>query len=146
MKNQFNQERSLESYRTTKKHSGIYSASIITGLSIAAYVYLYKFDSFSETLLVRLTVLWFFPLVFGYYGFIAQWMQANYREKGFASPLELLLSVSKKFPLSLIRPVLNIIHLPLYVRNKSPMFMAISGSLIWSIWLLIFFEVIFPLL
>ena len=137
-------KRNLESYRRLKKHNTLYSTSILIGVSIAVYVYFFRFDYYSETILVRLTVLWLFPLVFGYYGFVAQWMQANFEKQQFRKPSDLLFSVSRKLPAILIRPIFNILHLPLFVPNKSPIFVAVAGSLIWSVWLLIFFELIFP--
>lgn len=131
-------ERNLESYRKLKKHNILYSTSITIGPAIAVYVYVFSFDYCSKT------VLWLFPLVFGYYGFVAQWMQENFEKRQYRKSTDLLFSVSRKLPAILIRPIFNILHLPLFVPNKSPMFTAVAGSLIWSVWLLIFFEVIFP--
>jgi hypothetical protein len=144
MTNETSPERNLESYRNKKKHSSLYSTCIIIGVCIAIYIYVFNFDNYSETLLVQLTILWLIPIVFGYYGFIAQWMHLNFEKRQFIKPIDLLKSVSKKLPVFVIRPLFNMVHFPLFIINKSPLFIAISGSLIWCIWLLIFFVVIFP--
>ena len=146
MNNKYRPERNLDFYKNKQKHNNLYFTSIVIGVCIAINIYVFNFDSLSETMLVRLTVLWLFPIVFGYYGLVAQWLQLNYRRLHFRKPKDLLRSVSKKFPILLIRPIFNIVHFPLYIPNKSPLYLAISGSLIWSVWLLIFFEVIFPAL
>lgn len=144
MKNHLKPERSLESYKDKKKHSSLYLTSIIIGISIAIYIYVFNFDNYSETMLIRGTALWFFPVVFGYYGFVAQWMHLNFEKHQFNKPVDLLISVSNRLPAFFIRTMFSMLHFPLFVINKSPLFIAISGSLIWSVWLLIFFEVIFP--
>lgn len=145
MKKQIRPERSLEFYQKKKRHTTLYSTSIIAGICIAIYIYAFSFDYYSETTLVKMTALWVFPIVFGYYGFVAQWMQENFEQQKYRKPTDLLLSFSMKLPL-IIKSLFNILHLPLFVPKKSPLFLAISGALIWSIWLFIFFVVIFPLL
>ena len=146
MNNQIRPERNLEFYRNRQKHSGMYFISLVIGACIAIYIYIFNFDNFSETMLIRVTALWLFPIVFGYYGFVAQWMQLNYERQQFRRPKDLLISVSNRMPSFFIRPIFGMLHFPLFIINKSPLFIAISGSLIWSVWLLIFFEVIFPAL
>jgi hypothetical protein len=144
MTNELRPERSLEFYKNRKTHSSLYSTSILIGLCIAIYIYVFNFNSFSETMLVSGTALCLFPIIFGYYGFIAQWMYNNFEKHKFKRPIDLLISASKQFPALVIRPLFNMVHFPLFIPNKSPLFLALGGSFIWSIWLLIFFVVIFP--
>jgi hypothetical protein len=144
MNNEIKPERSLEFYKNRKTHNNLYSTFILIGVCIAVYIYVFNFENYSETMLVKGTVLWLFPIIFGYYGFIAQWMHLNFEKHKLRKPVDLFKSMSNKLPVLIIRPLFNMLHFPLYIPNKSPLFLAISGSVIWAVWLMIFFVVIFP--
>lgn len=146
MINKIKPKRTLEFYRKRKTHGSLYSVSILIGVCMAVYMYVFNINDYFESMfvLVRRTLLWFIPIVFGYYGFIAQWMHINFEKHHFRRPIDLLISVSKKLPAFFIRPVFNMLHFPLFIMDKSPLFLAISSLFIGLVWLLIFFVVIFP--
>ncbi|MEV0679160.1 NACHT domain-containing protein [Actinosynnema sp. NPDC050436] len=52
----------------------VYGAALLTGLVAVGYLYFVAFDRFSETLLLRVIPLWLFPLVFGSYGLVGEWL------------------------------------------------------------------------
>ncbi|MFM9698653.1 hypothetical protein [Streptomyces europaeiscabiei] len=52
--------------------TALYVTTLIGGLLVAGLIYLLMFDEFSESELVSITPLWFFPVVFGLYGFASQ--------------------------------------------------------------------------
>ncbi len=128
-------------------YSGIYFASIIIGVLIAIYIYLLNFDSFSETVLIRITPLWFFPIVFGYYGFVSQRMAAKLEKSHFENVADLLFSVIQGSTGKIGKLISLFVHAPfIIIKSKRPILVALGGSIIWAILLIIFFEVIFPML
>ena len=133
MNDDFNQNRDLESYKQAQvQHNGIYSSALILGIGIAVYVYVFNFDGFSETELITITPIWIFPLVFGYYGFMAQWLQTRLKNSGHDNVAKLMYSVSRKLPSIFVRPIFNLLHMPLFiVNNNKPMVSALVGSAMW---------------
>ena len=146
MNDDFNQNRDLESYKQAQvKHNGIYSIALILGIIVAVYVYVFNFEDFSETELITITPVWIFPLVFGYYGFIAQWLQTKLKNSEHENVAKLMYSVSRKLSPIFLRPIFNLLHLPLFiVNNNKPMVSALVGSAMWVILLVVFFVLIFP--
>lgn len=119
--------------------------SIASGLLLAAYIYLVAFDEFSETMLVRITPLWFFPIVFGYYGFVADRMARQLPESHFDRVANLLLSIIRETQGGLGRGFGLIVHAPfIIIKSKRPLLVALGGAAIWAIMLLVFFTFIFP--
>ncbi|MDF1673537.1 MAG: hypothetical protein P1U41_08525 [Vicingaceae bacterium] len=49
----------------------LYLFSLLFGLSLFIYFYLFNFDNMSETRLVEVVLYWYSPLAFGLYGLIA---------------------------------------------------------------------------
>lgn len=146
MNDDFDQNRDLESYRQPQiKHNGIYSTALIIGIGIAVYIYVFNFDSFSESELVGLTALWVFPIAFGYYGFMAQWLQDKLKDSEHENVAKLMSYEIHRLPSFFIRPIFGFLHLPLLiVNNNKPMVSALVGSVMWVILLVGFFVVIFP--
>jgi len=130
---------------TLKVHYKIYVFSIIIGIAILLDTYLLEFDNLSETTLVRMTPLWFFPIIFGYYGFMSHWILAKPGKSLFENLGDFfLLSLQRYRALGLIY---FIIHAPLvFTKKQKPILAALGGSLIWALLLATFFEVIFPML
>lgn len=118
----------------------LYTIFIIAALAIVVYVYGIAFDSFSETVLVQVTPLWFFLLIFGIYGFVAEKINKNMREGKSDSLPKAASTVINSIPL-----VGPIFMFPLYfVRGKNSVVVALLGSLIWGVLLFIFFQFVFP--
>ena len=119
-----------------------YIAGIVVGLGIAAYIYLVAFDSLSETTLVSLTSVWVFPLVFGIYGFLAEKF-VKMIDAGRADSLRTATLVWTR-----VTGFLGLILLLpfLFTKSRSPLLVAIVGSLFWAVLLFIFFQVVFPML
>ncbi|MFK8012743.1 MAG: hypothetical protein AB8B80_11920 [Marinicellaceae bacterium] len=145
MKTKLKPDRSLEFYRNKKKHTSLYITAILIGACMAFYLFVFNLNHYIETMLVSGTVLWVFPIIFGYYGFFAQWLQENFQERKFRKPKDLFESIGKDLPVIIIRPLFNMLHMPLFISNKTPLFLALTGSFIWSIWIMIFFVVILPI-
>ena len=132
---------------STNRHNVLYVMSIASGLLLAAYIYLMAFDEFSEAMLVRITPLWFFPIVFGYYGFVADRMARQLPESHFDRVANLLLSIITETQGGLGKLFGLIVHAPfIIIKSKRPMLVALGGAAIWAIMLLVFFTFIFPTL
>ena len=128
-------------------YRSMYFASIVIGLLIAAYIYLLNFDNFSETLLIRITPIWFFPIVFGYYGFVSLRMAAQLDKSHFETVADLLFSVIRETSGTVGKLISLFIHAPfIIIKSRKPILVALGGSTIWAILLVIFFEAIFPML
>jgi hypothetical protein len=121
-----------------------YGVLIAFGLVSAAVTYTVLFDSLSETALVRITPFWFFPTVFGYYGLVAQRMEAQLQISHLDTVSDQLLSVIRETGF-LGQVFAFLIHAPfLLVRSRQPWVTALVGSLIWAIALTLFFGLVFP--
>ncbi len=124
----------------------IYAGSLLVGLAIAGYIYLLHFDDFSETALVQLTPLWFFFLVLGYYGLVAERMLV--REDAtlgevVANSLFDMIKDAAPGPVGKLFAV--IVHLPfLVVRSRRSWVVAVAGAAMWAVALWAFFTLIFP--
>jgi hypothetical protein len=106
---------------------------------------LIAFDEFSETRLVQITPVWFFPIVFGYYGFVAQRMAAKLPESGFDRVANLLFSIIQETQGSVGKLFGLVVHAPfIIVKSKRPMLVAFGGAAIWAVMLFVFFTFIFP--
>ncbi|GIF43484.1 hypothetical protein [Actinoplanes xinjiangensis] len=121
-----------------------YGTLIALGLGGAAVIYTVLFDSLSETELVRLSPFWLFPAVFGYYGLVAQRMEAQLQESHLDTVSDQLLSVIRETGV-LGQVLAFLIHAPfLLVKSRQPWVTALVGSLIWAIALALFFSLVFP--
>ncbi|GLW27700.1 hypothetical protein [Actinoplanes regularis] len=129
-----------------KGQRAFYVILIALGLGSALVIYTVLFDSLSETELVRISPYWVFPTVFGYYGLVAQRMEARLQESHLDTVSEQLLNVIKESG-SLGQVFALLIHAPfLLVKSRQPWVTALVGSLIWAIALTLFFSLVFPTL
>ena len=127
-----------------KIQRALYVALLVLGLGSAVVIYTVLFDDLSETVLVQAAPYWIFPSVFGYYGLVAQRMEARLPNTHLDNVSDQLLNVIKEFG-SLGQAFAFLVHAPfLIVKNARPWVTALAGSLIWALALTIFFEVIFP--
>ncbi|MEU4157364.1 hypothetical protein [Actinoplanes sp. NPDC026670] len=123
-----------------------YATLIVLGLGSAALIYTVAFDSLSETTLVRISPFWLFPAVFGYYGLVAQRMEAGLQASHLDTVSDQLLKVIRET--GVLGQIFSfLIHAPfLLVKSRQPWVTALVGSLIWAIALALFFSVVFPTL
>jgi len=54
--------------KINKWESSLYVISLLTGIVFASYIYLFNFNSYSETRLVTITPFWVLPTAFGIFG------------------------------------------------------------------------------
>jgi hypothetical protein len=121
-----------------------YATLIALGLGSAMVIYTVLFDSLSETVLVRISPFWIFPIVFGYYGLVAQRMEARLQDSHLDNVSDQLLDVLKESHWS-GRLFAFLLHAPfLLVKSRQPWVTALVGSLIWAIVLILFFALVFP--
>jgi hypothetical protein len=124
----------------------VYAGSLVLGLSIAAYIYLLNFEELSETTLVQLTPVWFFFIVLGYYGLVAERMLVRKeasRSEAVADTLFEMIKATAPGPVGKLFAAF--IHLPFaIVKSRKSWVVAVVGALVWAVALAIFFEVIFP--
>lgn len=128
-----------------KLQRAFYIALIGGGLGTAVVLHTVLFDSLSETQLVWAAPYWIFPLVFGYYGLVAQRMAARLQVTHLDTVSEQLLTTIKDTGGALGQAFAFLVHAPfLIVRNDRPWIVAFVGSLIWAIALAIFFNAVWP--
>lgn len=127
-----------------KLQRAFYIVLLIAGVGSAVVIYTVLFDTLSETELTHITPYWIFPAVFGYYGLVAQRMEARLPTSHLDNVSDQLLNVIKEIgPLG--QALAFLVHAPfLIVKNQRPWVVAFAGSLIWAMALTIFFEVVFP--
>ncbi|MGB7988104.1 MAG: hypothetical protein WCF44_01825 [Candidatus Methylophosphatis roskildensis] len=86
-----------------------------------------------------------FPLVFGYYGFVAQRMARRLPASHFETVADLLFSLIKDTQGSIGKAVGLVLHAPfIIVRSRRPMLVALGGAAIWAVALWVFFSFVFP--
>jgi hypothetical protein len=132
------------SARVGSGQRAFYVLLIVLGLGSAAVIYTVLFDELSETQLVAISPYWIFPSVFGYYGLVAQRMQAKLQTTHLDTVSDQLLNVIKETGF-LGQIFALLIHAPfLLVKSRVPWVTALVGSLCWAIALSLFFNVVFP--
>lgn len=127
----------------------IYPFFIGLGVTLLFTIYLFFFDSFSETQLVALTPVWYFSIVVGLYGYAAEKLTdkivngiaSDFRDAYRKWQKEI---AGKSIFLSLLASVFYF-PFPLFKRI-TPLRTALVGALIWGLLLAVFFEGIFPAL
>jgi hypothetical protein len=123
-----------------------YASLIALGLGAAAVIYTVLFDSLSETELVRVSPFWLFPAVFGYYGLVAQRMEARLQDSHLDTVSDQLLRAIREIGV-LGQVFALLVHAPfLLVRSRQPWVTALVGALIWAIAMTLFFGLVFPTL
>jgi hypothetical protein len=129
-----------------KAQLAFYVALLILGIGSMVVIYTVLFDNLSETALVQITPYWIFPSVFGYYGLVAQRMEARLQTSHIDNVSDQLLNVIREFGF-LGQAFAFLVHAPfLLIKNSRPWVTAFAGSLIWALALALFFEVVFPTL
>lgn len=121
----------------------LYAACVIVGVGGALYILGIAFDSFSERELLWWAPVWFLPLIFGIYGFIADKLIRLVQEKR-APTLRhaLLLWFGGFFGL-----ISLVVFFPfLFSKGRNSLGVALMGTIVWGLLLAIFIFGIFPAL
>lgn len=129
--------------------NALYPILLFLGIAIAVYIYGFAFDDFSETELVSITPLWFFFIVFGGYGYFAEFLMKRVINGEGKNLNDAYKRWTVKFlKLHLFLGVIGLILLiPFaFIRTRNSLLIAFAGSAIWGILLLFFFQAIFPAL
>ena len=124
----------------------LYATSLLVGALIAAYIYLVRFDDLSETALVQLTPVWFFFIVLGYYGLVAERMLVQKEKAHGEAVAESLFEIIKAAAPGPVGKLFSaIVYLPFVLfRSQRSWVVAAGGAAVWAIALWLFFVVIFP--
>ncbi|MDX3643202.1 hypothetical protein [Streptomyces sp. MB09-02B] len=100
------------------------------------------FDEFSESELVSITPLWFFPVVFGLYGFASQRLLrhiATGRAATLGEAARLSIDVAGYWAALVLFPFL-------VLRWRSSLLVSLAAALFWAVLLWLFFALLFPTL
>ncbi|WP_258053300.1 hypothetical protein [Streptomyces sp. Ru72] len=122
--------------------TALYVMALFGGLVGAWLIYLVMFDEFSESDLVAITPLWFFPIVFGLYGLISQRLlrrSATRRAGTLAEAARMSITVAAPWALLLIFPFL-------VLKWRSSLLVSLVAVVFWAVLLWLFFELLFPIL
>jgi len=127
--------------------TALYPILLTVGIGIAVYIYGFAFDDFSETQLVGLTPLWFFFIIFGAYGYFAEFLMKRIITGQGTSIAAVYKSWWSQF---LRRHLLGGMILGIFlspfalIKTRNSLLIAFVGSILWGILLVIFFKGIFP--
>ncbi|MFJ3497886.1 hypothetical protein ACIPPJ_30445 [Streptomyces sp. NPDC086091] len=122
--------------------TAVYVTALLAGVAGAGVVYLAMFDAFSETELVGITPLWFFPIVFGLYGFVAQRLlrrMATGRARTLQEAARMSLDVAGHWAALFLFPFL-------VLRWRSSLLVSLAAAVFWAGLLWLFFALVFPTL
>ncbi|MCX4763749.1 hypothetical protein OG562_22840 [Streptomyces sp. NBC_01275] len=122
--------------------TALYVIALIGGLMGAVLIYFVMFDDFSETELVTITPLWFFPIVFGLYGFSSQRLLrgiAAGRGGTLAEAARLSIDLGGRWAALTLFPFL-------VLKWRSSLLVSLAAALFWAVLLWLFFAVVFPTL
>ncbi|MFF3325359.1 hypothetical protein [Streptomyces sp. NPDC002889] len=120
----------------------VYVAALLLGLAAAAVIYLVVFDELSEEQLVGITPFWFFPIVFGLYGFVSQRLirlLAEGRARTLAEAARVFIDIAGHWAAVVMFPFL-------VLKWRSSLLVSMAAALFWAVLLWLFFEVVFPAL
>ena len=122
--------------KTSPQNTKLYTLSFILSLSLAIYLYLIAFDDFSESQLIQYSYLWLSLLIFSWYGRKAiKIKQALNQRHQLKKELQGLV-----YARQMIGMLALVFLFPLFKYEKwSPFQMALSGSLVWLIFLEVFY-------
>ena len=132
-----------------------YRLLTMAAVAAAVYLYVFRFDRFSETQLVRMAYIWLPAMVLGIYGLVAEGVAAAARTESTPRFSDALGNWFDRQPIlksnALLRLVVTLFLTPLmaaafFARTSSPFVLALIGALIWLVGLKFFFDGIFPLL
>ncbi|MFE7840780.1 hypothetical protein ACFU53_33400 [Streptomyces sp. NPDC057474] len=120
--------------------TALYLTALIGGLMAAGLVYLVMFDEFSESELVTITPLWFFPVVFGLYGFASQRLLRHIstgRAGTLGEAARLSINVAGHWAALVLFPFL-------VLKWRSSLLVSLAAALFWAVLLWLFFTLLFP--
>jgi hypothetical protein len=126
-----------------------YKLSAAAGLVMMLVLYVFMFDSLSETELVSLSPVWFLLLVFGTCGMHAEKAVDLVLQKKAKTFSEALTAVTKSLPPFLTIVVYLVFSLPSFFLGlkrwvSSPLLLATMTTLLWGLALYFFLFAIFP--
>lgn len=127
----------------------LYEVLFLAGLFGAVYLYVFAFDDFSETALVRLSYVWIAAVVFGTHGLIASELN-EIVEAGEAATIGEAFAVRKKKAGRSFLSKMASVMMPSFLLvtaaggRKRPFFSATLATVLWIAALAFFFEAIFP--
>ncbi|MDT0572222.1 hypothetical protein RM704_33015 [Streptomyces sp. DSM 3412] len=122
--------------------TALYVTTLIGGLLTAGLVYLVMFDEFSESELVSITPLWFFPVVFGLYGFASQRLLrhiATGRARTLGEAARVSIDVAGYWAALVLFPFL-------VLKWRGSLLVSLAAALFWAVLLWLFFALLFPTL
>ncbi|MEV1062669.1 hypothetical protein [Streptomyces sp. NPDC050263] len=122
--------------------TALYVIALIGGLMGAALVYLVMFDEFSESELVTITPVWFFPIVFGLYGFVSQRLLrriATGRAGTLKEAAGMTIDVAGHWAALALFPFL-------VLKWRSSLLVSLAAAAFWAVLLWLFFVLLFPTL
>ncbi|SOD76599.1 hypothetical protein SAMN06272781_4449 [Streptomyces sp. 1222.2] len=120
--------------------TAFYVTALVGGILGAGLVYLVMFDEFSETELVSITPLWFFPIVLGLYGFASQRLSrriATGRARDLREAAGMSIDVAGHWAALVLFPFL-------VLRWRSSLLVSLAAALFWAVLLWLFFALLFP--
>ncbi len=122
--------------------TALYMTALIAGVLGAACIYLVMFNELDESELVTITPLWFFPIVFGLYGFVSQRLLRRI-SAGHAQTLSqaarMSIEVAGYWALPALFPFL-------VLRWRSSLLVSLAAAVFWAVLLWFFFAAVFPTL
>jgi len=122
--------------------TALYVSALVVGVLGAVCVYLVMFDELDESELVTITPLWFFPIVFGLYGFVSQRLlrriAAGHAET-LSQAARLSIDVAGYWALPAIFPFL-------VLKWRSSLLVSLAAAVFWAVLLWFFFTAVFPTL
>ena len=122
--------------------TALYATALIGGLLGAGLIYLVMFDEFDESELVTITPLWFFPIVFGLYGFVSQRVLRRT-----AAGRTGTLSEATRISIRVAGPLAGLMFLPfLVLKWRSSLLVSLTAATFWAVLLWLFFAAVFPTL
>lgn len=120
-----------------------YIFCVLFGLGLGVYIYGINFDNYSEAVLIQMTPVWFLPLIFGIYGFIAdKLIEIVEDQKAITLRQAVLVWMGGMFGLLSFIPLFPF----LFIKGKNPLVVAVLGTVVWGILLTVFIFAIFPML
>ncbi|MFD2684339.1 hypothetical protein ACFS5L_05580 [Streptomyces phyllanthi] len=122
--------------------TALYVTALVAGVLGAACVYLVMFNELSESELITITPLWFFPIVFGLYGFVSQRLLrriAAGRAGSLGEAARMSIDVAGFWAVPVLFPFL-------VLRWRSSLLVSLAAAGFWAVLLWLFFAVLFPTL
>ncbi|UUU21877.1 hypothetical protein [Streptomyces sp. DSM 40750] len=122
--------------------TAVYLTALLGGILGAGLIYLVNFDEFSESELVTITPLWFFPIVFGLYGFVAQRLLRRIAAGHVAT-----LSEAARGSIDVAGHWAALVLFPfLVLKWRSSLLVSLAAAVFWAVLLWLFFALLFPTL